>query len=187
MKKTIFSLLMMSLLVMMTNSCSKSNPSSSGGKYSWSCEVNGKSYSWSGSYPDGTNPASMGLSTFSETILNFSLPAKQNILPFSLVVNFENIPTQGTYTFEGGNFTSTKSCLLSIDGKIGANTLYPGSRMEVTISAIPSNTYINTQGANPGSVKGTFGGTMYGRDLNNPGNLIRYEITNGKYEAIVIN
>jgi hypothetical protein len=187
MKKTILSLLMMSLLVMMTNSCSKSNPSSSGGKYSWSCEVNGKSYSWSGNYPDGTNPSSMGLSTFTETTLGFYLPTKQNIIPFGLIVNFENIPTQGTYTFEGGNFTSTKSCNLVID-KTSATTFYPGSSMKVTISAIPSNTYINTQGVNPGSVNGTFSGTMYSPDLNNPGGpLIRYEITNGKYEAIVIN
>jgi len=187
MKKSIISLVIISLLLMTTNSCSKSNSNSSGGQYSWSCEVNGKSYSWSGNYPDGTNPASMGLSTFSETILNFSLPAKQNILPFSFVVNFENTPTKGTYTFEGGNFTSTKSCLFSIENKTSGSSLYPGSRMEVTISAIPSNTYINTQGANPGIVKGTFSGTMYGSDLNNPVDKIKYEITNGKYEAVVLN
>ena len=93
MKKSILSLLMISLLVMMTNSCSKSNPSTSGGKYSWSCEVNGKSYSWSGSYPDGTNPSSMGFSTFTERILAFSLPAEQNKIPFSFVVSFKDVPT----------------------------------------------------------------------------------------------
>jgi hypothetical protein len=45
MKKSIFSLLMMSLLVMMTNSCSKSNPSSSVGICSFSKETfQGKTY-----------------------------------------------------------------------------------------------------------------------------------------------
>ena len=78
MKKSIISLVIISLLLMTTNSCSKSNSSSSGGKYSWSCEVNGKSYSWSGNYPDGTNPSSMGLSTFSESALMLYLPLKSS-------------------------------------------------------------------------------------------------------------
>jgi hypothetical protein len=64
----------------------------------------------------------------------------------------------------------------------------PNANMKVTIPNIPSNTYVNTQGANPGSIKGTFSGTVYGPDPNNlRGPLIRYEITNGKYEAIVLN
>lgn len=187
MKKTIFSLLMMSLLVMMTNSCSKSNPSSSGVKYSWSCEVNGKSYSWSGSYPDGTNPSSMGFSTFTERILAFSLPAKQNTIPFSFSVIFEDVPTVGTYTFDENNSSTDNAFLMFIDNASSLSDL-PGASMKVTIPNIPSNTYLNTQGANPGSIKGTFSGTMYGVDPNNfRGPLIRYQITNGKYEAIVIN
>jgi hypothetical protein len=186
MKNSIISLVIISLLLMTTNSCSKSNSSSSGGKYSWSCEVNGKSYSWSGNYPDGTNPSSMGLSTFSETFLMLSLPVQQGKLPFSFSVNFGSTPAAGTYTFNQSN-TSPESCLMVIEN---ANSLsgVSGASMKVTISAIPSNTYLNTQGANPGSIKGTFNGTMYGPDPNNVrGPLIRYEITNGKYESVVLN
>jgi hypothetical protein len=186
MKKSIFSLLMLSLLVMMTNSCSKSNPSSSGGKYSWSCEVNGKSYSWSGSYPDGTNPSSMGLSTFSETILMLSLPAQQGKLPFSFSVIFGDIPSSGTYTFDDSNSDTEYACSIIENSTIGT-TAAPGSNMKVTIPNIPSNTYINTQGANPGLIKGTFSGTLYAINPSNPSTFIKYVITNGKYEAIVLN
>jgi hypothetical protein len=186
MKKSIFSLLILSLLVMMTNSCSKSNPSSSGGKYSWSCEVNGKSYSWSGNYPDGTNPSSMGLSTFSESALMLYLPLKSSKIEFSFIVNFGDIPSAGTYTFNQSN-TFPESCVMIIDNA-NSTSGAPNANMKVTIPNIPSNTYVNTQGANPGSIKGTFSGTVYGPDPNNlRGPLIRYEITNGKYEAIVLN
>ena len=186
MKKSIFSLLMLSLLVLMTNSCSKSNPSSSGGKYSWSCEVNGKSYSWSGSYPDGTNPSSMGFSTFTERILAFSLPAEQNKIPFSFVVSFKDVPTVGTYTFDENNSSTDNACSIIENSTVGS-TAAPGSNMKVTIPNIPSNTYINTQGANPGSIKGTFSGTLYAINPNNPSTFIKYVITNGMYEAIVLN
>jgi hypothetical protein len=59
--------------------------------------------------------------------------------------------------------------------------------MKVTIPNIPSNTYINTQGANPGLIKGTFSGTLYAINPSNPSTFIKYVITNGKYEAVVLN
>jgi hypothetical protein len=47
--------------------------------------------------------------------------------------------------------------------------------------------HINTQGANPGSIKGTFSGTLYAINPSNPSTFIKYVITNGKYEALVLN
>jgi hypothetical protein len=182
MKKTILSL----PIDMMTNSCSKPNSNSSGEKYSWSSEVNGKSYSWSGNYPDFTNLSSMGLSTYTEMELALYLPINQKNVPFSFIVNFENIPTAGTYTFDQNNSTIENACLMFIDNA-GSSSSTPGSSIKVTIPNIPSNSYLNTQGTNPGSIKGTFSGVMYGIDPNDVrGDFIRYEITNGKYEAIVL-
>jgi hypothetical protein len=182
MKKAILSL----PIDMMTNSCSISNLNSPEGKYSWSSEVNGKSYSWSGNYPDFTNPSSMGLSTYTDLELALYLPIKLNNVPFSFIVNFKNIPTAGIYTFDQNNSTIENACLMIIDNLSSIST-NPGSSIKVTIPYIPSNTYMNTKGANPGSIKGTFSGVMYGIDPKNvTGPLIRYEITNGKYEAIVL-
>ena len=188
MKKNIFSLLMMSLILMTTNSCSKSGSSNSGanGKYSWSCEVNGKSYSWSGSYPDGTNPSSMGISTFTDPALALSLPQQQGNIPFMISFAFESTPTAGTYTFDDSNSGNKYACSVVENSVIGS-TVAPGSNMKVTIPNIPSNTYVNTQGTNPGSIKGTFSGTIYDTNINNPRTFIKYVITNGVYEAIVLN
>jgi hypothetical protein len=186
MKKTILSLLVMSLLLMTTNSCSKSGSSGGGsGQVSWSCEVNGESYSWSGTYPN-TKSANSTISVESG-ILTLSAESKSGTIsvPFILAVSFNTEPNKGSYTFSSSNSNSLYSCALTLDESAVASTSYPGSNMKVNITSdIPANSYLNTNGANPGYINGTFNGTIYGIDLSNPGTFKRYDITNGKFKAM---
>ena len=191
MKKSIFSLLMISLILMATNSCSKSGSSGGGnGQVSWSCEVNGKSYSWSGTYPN-TKSASSFIS-IEDGGLGLSAESKTGTIsiPFIFVVSFNTEPAKGSYTFSSSNSNSFYNCALTLedDESTYAITSAPGSNMKVNITSdIPSNSYMNTNGANPGYVDGTFNGTIYGIDPSNPGTFKRYDITNGKFKALRIN
>lgn len=181
MKKTLVCSIIFLTTLLMINSCSKSG--ASGNTCSWSCEVNGQSYAWSGTYPDNNYAAS----ALAESALSISAPrtAGSTKIPFGLTISFGSLPDQGTYIFSSANSNNNYTALIQLNGVIGSSS-YPGSNFNITLSSVPSNSFISTGGSNPGFLSGTFSGTIYGIDPTNPSVSKEYIITNGKFNAIRI-
>jgi hypothetical protein len=187
MKKSLLSIVVIIGVLFLMNSCSKDSPSGgAGGQVSWSCEVNGKSYSWSGTYPN-TKSASSFIS-IEDGVLGLSAESKSGTasIPFIFAVSFNSEPTKGSYTFSSSNSNTSYACILTLDEySVASTSSGPGSNMIINITSdIPSNSYMNTNGTNPGYVNGTFNGKIYGVDVSNPGTFKRYDITNGKFNAL---
>ncbi len=186
MRKSLLSIVVIIGVLFLMNSCSKDSPSGgAGGQVSWSCEVNGKSYSWSGTYPN-TKSASSTISIENGIIaLSAESETGTTSIPFIFGVSFNTEPKKGSYTFSSSNSNSLYSCVLTLEEAAVASTSAPGSNMKVNITSdIPTNSYMNTNGTNPGYVNGTFNGTIYGVDVSNPRTFKRYDITNGKFNAL---
>jgi hypothetical protein len=190
-KRNLFNLVA-SLLLLALSSCSKSGGPTGGGSTggatgtcSWSCDIDGVRYSWSGAYP----PASGKLdqATFSQAgggSAIIQLARGNNLNADMISVMFEPNPSPGTHNFNSSNFTLTRAASIIIGASASKqySSMIPGSDFNITIPSIPTKSFVSTGGASgAGYFKGTFSGTLMAADLSHS-----IEITNGQFEVIVL-
>jgi hypothetical protein len=167
-----------------SNNNSSSNQDSGPGIYTWSCKIDGKSYSWSGAYPAAGSSKAQATFTASsaQSILGLD---DGNSCSISLIFsNVASAPASYNVNFNSlsQGFTATLSLMssstnISLFG-IGMN----GGDMTVNVDSYSSATYASNP-ANPGKVKGTFSGTLY--DMKSPPTSSKaISITEGKFEAV---
>ena len=184
MKKTNLFSLVASLLLLVLSSCSKSGGSGSGtGTCSWSCDINGVHYSWSGTYPASINDqAIFAQQDGGPAIISLIKDGNLNSTT-GLQVLFEPNPTPGTHNFNSSNSSATRGVVASLAGSGEVySSQVDGSNFNITIPSIPTNSYASAGGAaGAGYFKGTFSGTLM--DLVSSNSI---NITNGKFEVIVV-
>jgi hypothetical protein len=182
MKKTNLFSLVASLLLLVLSSCSKSGGSGSGtGTCSWSCDINGVHYSWSGTYPASFNDQAIFVQQDGGPA-TITLFKDGNLNSTSLQVLFEPNPTPGTHNFNSSNSSATRgvAAMLAGSGEV-YSSIVDGSNFNITIPSIPTNSYASAGGAaGAGYFKGTFSGTLMDFSSNS------INITNGKFEVIVV-
>ena len=179
MKKKILGIIIC-LSILICTSCKKSSNTNGvvGGnvssQLSWSCDIDGVNYAWSGTYPTGTND---GLSTFSVIAsidsyaqLNLALPSISGKRKVTFAFNFPQVAI-GTYNFNPSNYTSDRFAMSQFE--TSTTNLYTNmtkGSFKVNINTLSSNS--------EGLVTGTFSGTLY--------NVISKSITitNGQFKAI---
>jgi hypothetical protein len=181
------------LSILISTSCTQTSPggSNTGGgslQTSWSCDINGVNYSWSGVYQlSGTND---GLSTFAATSgtnpyanLGFSTPSfagnRKIMIAFSIPSGI------GSYNLNPSNFTTTNAATIVINNSLSSTGGTPYSNvsngsMTVNVNTLSPNSLSNSGYAGAGLVTGTFSGTLYSIDIN-PQSIT---ITNGQFSAV---
>lgn len=181
MKKKILGLITC-LSILVSTSCKKSSNTNGvvGGnvssQLSWSCDIDGVNYAWSGTYPTGTND---GLSTFSVITsigsyaqLNLALPSISGKRKVIFTVNFPQVAI-GTYNINPNNYAGDRFAFLQFE--TSTSNLYTNT----TKGSFTIN--INTLSPNSeGLVTGTFSGTLY----NDIPLFKTITITNGQFKAI---
>ena len=119
MKKRNLISLVASLLLLVISSCSKSGGPTGGGSAggatgtcSWSCDIDGVRYSWSGTYP-GT-AGREDLATFQQTggLASIALGRGNALNAEKLTFFFEPNPTPGTHNFNSSNSSTTLNGLI---------------------------------------------------------------------------
>lgn len=190
-KRNLFSLVA-SLLLLVLSSCSKSGGPTGGGSTggttgtcSWSCDIDGVRYSWSGTYPAASGR--LDLAAFTQvggSNASIALSRGNSLNNDQLIFAFEPNPTPGTHNFNSSNSTLNRAVNFNFDAI--ASKMYSsfstGSDINITIPSIPTKSFISTGSATgAGYFKGTFSGTLMALDLSNSIN-----ITNGQFEVIVL-
>jgi len=186
MKKSLNSLVAC-LLLFFLSSCSKSEGVT--GTCSWSCDIDGVRYSYSGNYPppSGRLDAAYFLQAAgSNASILLGSGNVQNADIF--VFTFEPNPTPGNHNFNSSNSGENRAVTLTLgptsffDNRI-YSSLAPGSNFNVKIPSIPSRSFYSTgSAARAGYFKGTFSGTLMELAFD-PSEI---EITNGKFEVMVM-
>jgi hypothetical protein len=190
MKKRNLISLVASLLLLVLSSCSKSGGPTGGGSTggttgtcSWSCDIDGVRYSWSGTYP-GT-PGRQDLATFLQIgggSASISLSRGNGLNNDQLIFTFEPNPTPGTYNFNSSNYSTTRGASVVLGGSKIYSSIGAGSDFNITIPSIPTKSFLSTGGTSgAGYFKGTFSGTLMAANLSHSIN-----ITNGQYEVMVL-
>ncbi len=190
MKKRNLISLVASLLLLVLSSCSKSGGPTGGGSTggttgtcSWSCDIDGVRYSWSGTYP-GT-AGRQDLATFLQIgggSASIALSRGNGLNNDQLIFTFEPNPTPGTYNFNSSNYSTTSAVNVVLGGSKIYSSIGPGSDINITIPSIPTKSFISTGSATgAGYFKGTFSGTLMAANLSHS-----IEITNGQFEVIVL-
>jgi len=183
-KRNLFSLVA-SLLLLVLSSCSKSDgPGGGTGTYSWSCDIDGVRYSWSGTYPGTTS--GLELAAFTQVgggSASIMLSRGNNLNLDSFIFTFEPNPTPGTHNYNSSNSSITRSVMVALGGSTMYSSLSPaGSDFNITIPNIPTKSFVSTGSVSgAGYFKGTFSGTLMAGDLSHSIN-----ITNGQFEVIVL-
>jgi hypothetical protein len=164
MKKIFFGIIIC-LSILISTSCKKSSNTNGvvGGnvssQLSWSCDIDGVNYAWSGTYPTGTSD---GLSTFSVITgtdpyaqLNLALPSISGKRKVIFTINFPQVAT-GTYNFNPTNNAGDRFAFLQFE--TSTSNLYTNTTkgsFTVNINTLAPNT------TSEGLVTGTFSGTLY--------------------------
>ena len=185
------------LSILISTSCTQTSPggSNTGGgslQTSWSCDINGVNYSWSGVHPiSGTND---GLSTFTATTgtnpyanLVFSTPSFAGNR--KIMMSFFIPSGIGSYNLNPSNYTLSNAAIITINNSLSSTggTIYGNASngsLTVNVNTLSPNSYTNSGYAGAGLVTGTFSGTLYSADIFNPQSVT---ITNGQFSAIRIN
>ena len=151
--KKIISLLTMGLLLISCSS-SSSNPATSG-VYNWSFKLDGVPYQWQGTFQ---NPGNGG-GTYT-AINNKGMLTLSSNIDVSVGVQFPSVST-GDFTFNSSSPQSTSMTIIIKDPGITSSTYMTGlgGTMNVNISSLSSITQA-TNPTNPGTVIGTFSGTI---------------------------
>lgn len=175
------------LFLLVLSSCSKSEGVT--GTCSWSCDIDGVQYSWSGNYPppsgrlDGAWFLQAAGSNASIILSSGNVQNADNLL-----FSFEPNPTPGNHNFNSSNSSENRAVIVSLGptsffGNRIYSSLAPGSNFNVNIPSIPSRSYLSTgSAARAGYFKGTFSGTLM-ESAFDPSEI---EITNGKFEVMVL-
>jgi hypothetical protein len=190
MKKTKLFSLVASLFLLIFSSCSKSEGPTGGGSTggttgtcSWSCDIDGVRYSWSGTYP-GTS-GRLDLAAFTQVgggTASIALSRGNGLNNEQLTFGFEPNPTPGTHNFNSSNSSTTRAASIVLGGSKIYSSIVSGSDFNITIPSIPTKSFLSTGGTSgAGYFKGTFSGTLMAADLSNSTN-----ITNGQFEVIVL-
>jgi hypothetical protein len=183
------------LSILISTSCTQTSPggSNTGGgsiQTSWSCDINGVNYSWSGVYPvsgtnDGTSAyVAVTYGTNPYANLLFSTPSfagnRKIIMAFSIPSGI------GSYNLNPSNYTTTNAAIITINNSLTSmgETLYANvsnGSLTVNVNTLSPNSYSNSGYAGAGLVTGTFSGTLYSLDVSNPQSIT---ITNGQFSAV---
>jgi hypothetical protein len=191
MKKTFFFVLITCQLFAFIG-CKKdssTNNRTSSSTYSWSCKIDGKSYSWSGILPYST-PNSTGNSSFigdaniSSIVLGSSFTSTFSFSPCDITFALPPLNTTGSYSISSTDLTKAATIILqnSISDMGTYTSSFGGTTMNVTISSITSGTFPTA----PGRVIGTFQGQLKGTANTGSSTLKTINVTEGKFEAIRI-
>ncbi len=197
MKKNLLGLIAC-LSILISSSCTQTLPggSNTGGGVSpltsWSCEIDGVPYSWSGTPPgtvigeghslftkDSTTLGPIGVCTMTSTAISGGL------FPCMLTFSMNNPTAATTFNLNPSNYdfySNAGLVLTSANTQAVYNTSYGSSSFTVNIDSL-SNISVQTSGIAyvGGLVTGTFSGTLYSPDILNPQSVT---ITNGKFRAL---
>jgi hypothetical protein len=194
MKKNLLGLITC-LSILISTSCTQTLPggSNTGGGVSpltsWSCEIDGVPYSWSGSYPvSGTDDGQSIFSIESNSSVttgwsNMSNKVNSNgIRTFMLSYFIKNPTAATTYNLNPSNYNNQNSNAAlflfganSVDSYLSA---VGNSSFTVNIDTLSNNSATAVGFAGAGLVTGTFSGKLY-KSVSSYVN-----ITNGKFRSI---
>ena len=175
--KKIISLLTMGLLLISCSS-SSSNPATSG-VYNWSFKLDGVLYQWQGTFLNPGNGTGGYSTSNNKGILTLSS------IDADLVVRFPSVST-GDFTFNSSSANNGSTVTITVypDSALPYTTGGSAGTMNVNISSLSSITS-RTNPANPGTVIGTFSGTI--RKLVMGRDVITATVTDGSFEVARMN
>jgi hypothetical protein len=194
MKKSLLGLITC-LSILISTSCTQTLPGGSnivGGstQTSWSCEIDGVYYSWSGVYPvSGTNDGLSCYATGTGTNPNAnimlcspSFSGNKNIM-----IAFYTPSAIGSYICNPSNFSPARGAIITINksmtylGETAYSSASKGS-FTVNVNTLSPNSYSNSGYAGAGLVTGTFSG-----NLHNPIDSTKITVTNGQFSSVRLN
>lgn len=174
MKRTYINLWLSALLIALLphGSCKKSDnnqPATGNGQCSWTLNVDGQNYNWTGTYPaTGTNN---GQSVYvaaggsnPTSVLSLSSSMNAGVVDQIVAVSFSTVRT-GTFSMNPSTYNALtglgETFTLTLNGADQFASYGPGSSMNVNITELSPNTYL-TNGLNgAGFVRGNFSGRLF--------------------------
>ena len=178
------------LSILISTSCTQTLPggSNTGGGVSpltsWSCEIDGVPYSWSGTVP--ATVANAGQSSylqytttsvpFGGLIMGDTLSMNGNRLIINLFIN--NPAAATTFNLNPSNYSAFSVVTITLSPLDSYQSNFGSSSFTVNIDTLSSNSVLTAGLGGAGVVTGTFSGKLYGPNLN------YINITNGKFRSI---